>query len=214
MAKEPAFVRARQEWDDRYADLARGKRNWQLTACALLVAHLVTSSALAWLATQSRVQPYVVEVDRQGQAVAIGPAEALADPEERLLRFQLGLYIHDLRGVLADAAAQRRVLDRAYGHTRGPAIAFLNRHFREHNPFERARRQRVAVQLRSLLPLSEDSWQVQWDEISQTPDGREGESTSWQAILTVEIDPPTSTARLLENPLGLFVTEIHWTQTL
>jgi type IV secretory pathway TrbF-like protein len=28
------YLKARQEWDERYADLVLGKRNWQITACA------------------------------------------------------------------------------------------------------------------------------------------------------------------------------------
>ena len=72
-----SFVSARREWDDRYASLARGKRNWQLTALALLATLFVCTGALAWLSTRSRVVPYVVEVDRDGQTVAVGPAEPL-----------------------------------------------------------------------------------------------------------------------------------------
>jgi type IV secretory pathway TrbF-like protein len=26
------YLKARQEWDERYADLVLGKRNWQITA--------------------------------------------------------------------------------------------------------------------------------------------------------------------------------------
>ena len=35
-----------------------------------------------------------------------------------------------------------------------------------------------------------------------------------QAILGVELTPPETTDVLLVNPLGLYVTEINWTQTL
>jgi type IV secretion system protein VirB5 len=213
-ASASPFLRARQEWDDRYASLARGKRNWQLTTLALLLTLLVTTSALAWLATRSRVMPYVVEVDRHGQAVALGPAKPLEEADERFLRFILSLYIHDLRSLLADGEAQKELIDRAYDHTAGAASDFLNRHFQEHNPFERATKERIAVQVRSILPLSKKSWQVQWVETARHFDGRPLASTSWQAVLTIEMDPPTSTETLLRNPLGLYVTEIHWTRTL
>lgn len=208
------FLRARQEWDDRFAHLARGKRNWQLAALALLAANLVLASALAWLSTQSRVTPYVVEVDELGQARAFGPAERLRKSDERLIRYQLSLFIHNLRTVLGDSEAQREILSRAYAYTRGPAITFLNAHFLDENPFEVAEQARVQVKVHSILPISDETWQVQWSETTLPLGVRTGERTSWQAILTLELDPPETTETLLTNPLGLYVTEITWTQTL
>lgn len=208
------FLRARREWDDRYASLARGKRNWQLTALALMLLLLITTTGLVWLSTRHRVTPYVVEVDRHGQAVALGPAKPLAETDERFLRFALSLYIHDLRSLLSDSEAQKKLIDRAYDHTAGRASEFLNRHFREHNPFERAAKERIAVQVQSILPLSPESWQVQWIETATSIDGRPRATTRWQAVLTVELHPPTTTDTLLNNPLGLYVTEIHWTRIL
>ena len=208
------FLRARREWDDRFASLARGKRNWQLAALALLLANLVLASALAWLSTQSRVTPYVVEVDELGQAQAFGPAERLAKTDERLIRYQIGLFVHNLRTVLGDAEAQEEILGRAYAYTRGPAITFLNTYFLDSNPFEVAETYRVQVKVNSILPISDSSWQVQWSETALPLGVRQGERTGWQAILTLELDPPESSETLLTNPLGLYVTEISWTQTL
>ena len=36
MAANP-YVEARREWDERYADLVLGKRNWQIAAGGLLL---------------------------------------------------------------------------------------------------------------------------------------------------------------------------------
>ncbi len=206
------YARARSEWDSRFAHMARGKRNWQLAALGLLLANVTLAGGLAWLSTQARVTPFVVEVDRLGQATAFGPAEPTSD--ERLIRYQLGLLIRNLRTVFGDAEAQREVLGRGYAYMRGSALSFLNAHFAERNPFELARRSRVDVQVRSILPLSEDSWQVQWLETTRVPGGQTADGQGWQAVLTVEIDPPETAEALLVNPLGLYVTEIHWTPTL
>ncbi len=208
------FERARREWDDRFASLARGKRNWQLAALGLLAANLVLSGSLAWLSTQSRVTPYVVEVDELGQARAFGPAERLKRTDERLIRYQLALFISNLRTVLGDAEAQREILNRAYAHARGPAVTFLNAHFLAANPFEIAESRRVQVKVTSILPISESSWQVQWSETAMPLGVRTAEQNGWQAILTLELDPPETTETLLLNPLGLYVTEITWTSTL
>ena len=38
------YLKARQEWDERYADLVLGKRNWQITAGGLLLLSLILAS--------------------------------------------------------------------------------------------------------------------------------------------------------------------------
>ena len=213
-AADPAFLRARGEWNDRFHGLARGKRNWQIVASALLLSNTVLAAALAWQSTQSRVTPFVVEVDRLGQAVAFGPAERLRKTDERLIRYQLGMLIHDLRTVVGDASAQKELLTRAYAYARGPSVAFLQDHFAENNPFETARTWRVSVELKSILRLSDKTWQLQWAEERRTIAGPEVDSRDWQAVLTIEEDPPKTTEALLLNPLGLYVTEIRWSPTL
>lgn len=213
-AVDPAFLRARGEWNDRFHGLARGKRNWQIVASALLLSNTALAAALAWQSTQSRVTPFVVEVDRLGHAIAFGPAERLRKADERLIRYQLGMLIHDLRTVVGDAGAQKELLTRAYAYARGPSVAFLQNHFSENNPFETARTWRVGVKLKSILRLSEKTWQLQWSEDRRTVAGAEVDSRDWQAVLTIEEDPPKTTEALLLNPLGLYVTEITWSPTL
>jgi type IV secretion system protein VirB5 len=48
------YVEARREWDERYADLVLGKRNWQITAGGLLLLILILASGVAWQSTRSR----------------------------------------------------------------------------------------------------------------------------------------------------------------
>src|SRR5260370_18931363 len=58
-----------------FGDLARGKRNWQLMAFGLLGLFGIVLAAYVRLASETRITPYVVEVDRLGRAVAFGPAQ-------------------------------------------------------------------------------------------------------------------------------------------
>jgi len=34
------YLKARQEWDERYADLVLGKRNWQITAAGMMACRI------------------------------------------------------------------------------------------------------------------------------------------------------------------------------
>ena len=63
------YLEARREWDERYADLVLGKRNWQIAASGLMLLSLILASGLVWLGNRSRYIPYVVEVDKLGYAL-------------------------------------------------------------------------------------------------------------------------------------------------
>ena len=212
--EDSSLARGRREWDDRYAGLSRGKRNWQLAALGLLAVDGLLTVGFIHLASQSRVSPFVVEVDRLGQAVAFGPAEQLRKTDERLIRYQINLFVRDVRSVFSDSEVQKTVINRAYGHAKDGALGFLNDYFKKSNPFLREAEGTVAVQVQSVLRLSAASWQVQWRETQIAAGGRIVSETSWQAVLGVELTPPETTDVLLVNPLGLYVTEINWTQTL
>ena len=47
------YVEARKEWDERYADLVLGKRNWQIAAGGLLLLSLILASGIVWLSNHS-----------------------------------------------------------------------------------------------------------------------------------------------------------------
>ena len=134
--------------------------------------------------------------------------------DERLIRYQLNLFIRDVRSVFSDAEVQKTVINRAYGHSKNAALGFLNDYFKKSNPFLREAEGTVTVQVQSVLRLSASSWQVQWRETPIASGGRVGPETAWQAVLGVELTPPETTDLLLVNPLGLYVTEINWTQVL
>ncbi len=53
MAANP-YLEAHREWDERYADLVLGKRNWQIAAGGLLAVSLTLAAGIVWLSTRSR----------------------------------------------------------------------------------------------------------------------------------------------------------------
>jgi len=212
-AEDPAFLAARDEWDNRLSNLALGKRNWQVMAAALLLLVFLLSAALFWLSSQTKITPYVVEVDKLGQPVAFGPADQLHSLDERLYRYLLSVFIYNVRSTITDPLAQKTLLTRAYAYTAKDASAFLDSYFRAHNPFERAQEESVAVQVHTILRLSEKTWQVQWTETHRSLTSQAQSEEHWQAALSTELSRPAKVDAILQNPVGLFVTAISWTKT-
>jgi type IV secretion system protein VirB5 len=214
MASAPTdspWLRARNEWDNRLMDLSTSRYNWMFFASVLLILNAVLSVALVWQSGRSKVVPYVVEVDRHGDAVAFGPAEVLKEPNERLYRYFLSILIRDLRAVSNDDLAQRRALNNAYAFLREPATSRANDYFRRNNPFEQ-NRPTVSVQVNSVLQLGKGTWQIQWTETAFRRDGGPLREELWQAVVKTISAPPTTSEALLTNPLGLYVQELDWTR--
>ena len=104
------YLKARQEWDERYADLVLGKRNWQITAAAMMAITLVLVFGMVWVSTRSKFVPYVVEVDKLGYA--IGAPSALTENTSRIstdwmVRYELAAFIRNAREVITDRSGSR-----------------------------------------------------------------------------------------------------------
>ncbi len=217
-ARRPAanpFLAARHEFASVFGDLAKGKRNWQLVSFALLALLAGVLAAYIRQGAASRITPYVVEVDRFGQALAFGPAERLRRGDSRVTVFQLAALIRNLRAVSADPEAERvRLLD-AYAYLAGPARATLDAWFADpaHDPrvLGRGITRQVDVTAVLQVPRSQ-TWKVSWREIERPRFAGAPRAAAWEAYLRVEQQPPETAAAILTNPLGLFVTEINWTQ--
>ena len=214
------YVRGRAEFDSVFGDLAKGKRNWQLIAFGAMAIAAVLALGLVTLATQSRITPYVVEVDRLGRAQAFGPAERLKSTDQRVVTSQLAGFIRDIRTVLADAPAQAELVRRAYAYVDQGAATFLNEYFATpaNDPRLLAREMTRLVEVTSVLPIpggagATQTWKVSWTETAlPRVIGGSPTITAWEGYFATRVVPPSTTERITFNPLGLYVTSINWTQ--
>jgi type IV secretory pathway TrbF-like protein len=219
MAANP-YVEARREWDERYADLVLGKRNWQIAAGGMLVVTLILASGIVWLTTRSRYIPYVVEVDKLGYSLTVPQPltpSSVPDVTARMQRYEVAAFIRSARSVSTDPQVEHQMLNSLLAHARGAADRFLDAYFHSdgftHNPFKIAEKQTVSIQIDSILQLSPQSYQVGWTEVQHDLNGVAiGAPTHWEAVLQTQIVPPNSDAAILSNPLGFYVTQISWTE--
>lgn len=206
------YLCARREWNERYGDYIARARSWRWAAFAALFVSLVLAVGVGWQAAQSKVVPYVVEVDKLGDAVAIARADRAAPADARVVKAQLAAWIVNVRSVSSDPLAQKRALSRAYALTAATATMFLDDYYRQQSPFGQPRT--VAVSVDAVLPVSNQTYQLQWTQDARDLQGRDLATTHWLASVTVAFDPPTDERGILSNPLGLYVTTVSWTQRL
>jgi type IV secretory pathway TrbF-like protein len=218
---ERTFLAARHEFENIFMNLARAKRNWQLVAFVLLALLGTVIVSYVQLASTSRIMPYVVEVDQLGRAVAFGPAEPLRVTDRRVTVAELVTFLKNVRTVVPSADAQRDLIRRAYAFVDQRGAAFLNEYFANpaNDPRILGTRMTRLVELTSILPVpgaldaTTSTWKVQWTERElPTAAGTTARTTAWEGYLTTRTIPPQHADVIEENPLGLYITTITWTQ--
>ena len=207
------YMAARREWNERYGSYIAQAHNWRLQALAAYGVAAIAVGGCVWLSAQSHVQPFIVEVNKLGDALAVQRADVAAPVPLAVIRAQLARYIQDVRTVSIDVQAERAFINEAYAMVdkNSAALPFLNTYFGANDPFKRAANETVSAHVESVLPLpGSNTWRIDWREDTLARDGRPELSKHWEAVVTVSINPPTTDAGVLINPTGLFVEACSW----
>ncbi|MES2137377.1 MAG: conjugal transfer protein TrbF [Pseudomonadota bacterium] len=207
------YQRAGQVWDERIGSARVQARNWRLMAFGGLALSTGLSGGLLWQSMQSRVTPYVVEVDRLGEARAVAPADRDYRPTDPQMAWHLGRFVTNVRSVSLDPVLMRQNWLSAYDFVTARGAKFLNEYARDANPFGEVGTRTVSVQVTSVVRASDRSFQVKWTETIYERGSLAG-TNRWTAILSVVTRPPSSAEALRRNPLGLYVDAIDWSREL
>jgi type IV secretion system protein VirB5 len=207
------YQKAAQLWDERIGTARVQARNWRLIAFGCLALSVGLSGGLLWQSLQSRVTPYVVEVDRFGEARAIAPAIQDYRPADAQIAWHLARFIAKVRSISTDPVLVRRDWLSAYDFVTGRAALFLNDYAKANDPFGQIGTRSVSVQVTSVVRASDRSFQVAWTERVFERGSLKG-TERWTAILSITLRSPRSVEQLRANPLGLFVTAIDWSRDL
>ncbi len=207
------YQRAAQVWDDRIGSARVQAKNWRLAffGCPALPGGL--AGGLVWQSARGTITPWVVEVDRLGQAQAIAPADVDYRPTDPQMAFHLARFIEQVRAIPADPIVLRQDWLRAYDFTTDRGAQALNDYARNNDPFAQVGKVQVAVDVSSVVRASNDGFRVGWTE-RRYRDGGRIETSRWSAILTTVVQPPRTPDALRKNPLGLFINAINWSKEL
>ncbi|UUL82403.1 conjugal transfer protein TrbF [Sphingomonas qomolangmaensis] len=207
------YQRAGQLWDERMGAARVQARNWRLMAFGGLALSSGMASALIWQSLQSRVTPYVVEVDRLGEARAVTKAEAGYHATDPQIAWHLAKFVDNIRSVSLDPVLMRRGWLAAYDFATPRGAQMLGDYARSAKPFAGIGERAVSVQVTSVVRASDTSFQVKWTETAYARGSLTGTS-NWTGILTIVTRPPTSADTLRRNPLGIYVDAIDWSREL
>src|SRR3546814_132375 len=201
---ETPYQRAAQVWDERIGSARVQARNWRLAAFGCLALSAGLAGGLVWQGARGTITPWIVEVDKLGQAQTVAPANADYRPSDPQLAFHLARFIEQVRSIPADPVIVRENWLRAYDFTTDRGAMALNDYARSNDPFANIGRVQIATEISSVIRASPDSFRVAWIE-RRYSDGSLAATERWSAILTITVRPPRDPERLRKNPLGIYV---------
>ena len=210
---ETPYQRAGQAWDERIGSARVQAKNWRLAFFGMLTLSGGLAAGLVWQSAHGSVTPWVVQVDRLGQAQAVAPAVADYRPTDPQIAWYLARFIEQVREVPADPVVLRKNWLEAYDYVTDKGALALNDYARTSDPFAQIGKAQVSVEISSVVRASDNSFRVDWIERRYVDDAL-ATTERWNAILTVAVQTPTDADRLKKNPLGVYVHALNWSKEL
>ena len=210
------YLAARREWDERYGDLITRARNWRTVAVICALATVIATAGQMWLVARARIVPFVVLVDNLGRPLASGIAEQATVNDDRLKRASMLAWVENLRLVTSDGIAQRKAIDHVYSQiaSGSEAQTYISEFYRSAPPFKRAQTETVSVEVNSVLPTSDHTFEVDWVETTRDLYGAVKATDRWKGSFSIALNPPTDERLARINPLGVYVTNVSWAKVL
>jgi type IV secretory pathway TrbF-like protein len=210
---ETPYQRAGQVWDDRIGSARVQAKNWRLAFFGTLALSFELAGGLVWQSARGTITPWVVQVDKLGQAQAVSPATADYQPTDPQIAWHLARFVEEVRSIPADPVVLRQDWLDAYNYVTDKGALALNDYARTSDPFSKVGKTQVAVEVSSVIRASADSFRVAWTERRYVDDALAA-TERWSAILTIVVQPPTDADRLKKNPLGVYVHALNWSKEL
>lgn len=217
---ENPYLSARKTWNNLTSSAFSERDTWRIVGLLGLMIGLGGVGGITYIGSQSKFIPYVIEVNKLGEALAVAPAQKAGKPDIRVVHASVASFISDLRMVTPDIALQRKAILRAYAMLSrdDPATAKANELYgtEDSNPFKRATTEIVNTEIETAIQQSDDTWQVDWIETVRDRQGVvKGKPFRMRALVTVYTAAPTSKTTEEEerkNPLGIYVRDFSWSK--
>jgi len=210
--KNNPYLDAQADFYDSIGYPLKAAAYWRIAAfaCFALLALSLTANVIQ--AGREKVVPYVVAVDRLGAALAVKRADLASPTPTTVIQAELANLVTNWRTVTADLELQARMIDRLSSFARGAAKGVLTEWFEGNNPVAKAKSGRlVSVNIKGVpLPVSQNSWRIEWQETIRNHVGVTISVTQYEATMTVLVQPPKTDAEILRNPGGVYITELSF----
>ena len=110
MARTPdnPYLAARQEWNERYGSYVKAAAAWRIVGITGMALAVIGTSYALYQSTQVKLVPYIIEVDKLGNAVTAGFPQQIEYADPRVVRASLAGFVSSFRSVSPDTGVQKQ----------------------------------------------------------------------------------------------------------
>lgn len=210
---ETPFQKAKEEWDNRIGSARVQASNWRFFALGALILCIILSFGLIYQSSKSTVTPYVVQVDKNGVAQAIGPAaQANYKPNDAEIKYFLGQFVEKSRGIPLDPVVAKKNWMQIYAYLGQAATIKMNNYMQTAAPADKVGKNTVQTSINVIVQESDNTYQIRWKEEVYSDAGQPLDTYNMTGLFTIEFHPPTKEEDLMKNPLGLYIKDFNWSR--
>lgn len=210
------YLDGRKEWNERYGSYIKQVQTWKMVAFISMLTTLASVAGLTYIGSQNKLVPYIVEVDKLGNAQAINYAQQSKLDHTKVIKYSLAEFIQNFRTIYADPKIQKEMIYKIYRYLSPSYSAYnmVNAYYKENSPFDRQSTERVRVKVNSIVQINKDTYQIDWEEIVSDPRGMKMRTDSFKASISFILVPPSTQAEIIKNPIGLYIKEFNFSKVI
>jgi type IV secretory pathway TrbF-like protein len=126
-------------------------RNWRLAFFGAFLMSGGLAGGLVWQSVRGTVTPWVVQIDKLGQAQVVAPAVADYRPTDPQVAWHLARFIEEVRRIPADPVVLRHDWLEAYRFVTDRGALALNDYARISDPFSKVGKTQISVEVASVV---------------------------------------------------------------
>lgn len=214
---ENPYLAGRREWNERYGSYIKQASTWRLIALISSGISVMAVLGVIYIGGQSKIKPYIVEVDKLGATLTVGQVnEGVQEQDPRVITAALAATITNMRTIFGNAQTQKKMLFDAYDYILpgSSAEGVINDYFRKNDPFQYIGQLQKTVQIKDVIHLTGDSWQIDWDETTVDAAGITKETATYKGSVQLKFIPSEDVQKIYKNPLGMYISEFNYVKTL
>ncbi|WP_319201677.1 type IV secretion system protein [uncultured Ilyobacter sp.] len=198
-------------WHDRYLNLSKGIRNWQLAFFLIFI--LFTGSLIAtyFISIKATFVPYIIEVEKNGKVNSIGkPLEQNYKVTEGQIKYFLRQFILNTRTISLDPVLYGKKYKEAFYFVSKQSKQKLGLLYEEDKVLEKlTAKETVSPEIISINKIAgtPNSYQIRWSETYFGKDGGIKGKKQYSGIYTLSSNPPQTEEALYRNPLGIIIED-------
>ena len=206
---ETPYTRARKEWDSRIGSARVQASNWRLVTFLALLVCIILAVLLYVSINMRKYVVYVAQVTKTGQIVNVSPLKVQYQPNQAQMEYFITHFIKLVRSLPLDPVVARKDWTTAYSFLTPRAAHELDRYMKKDNPIDELGKKTITVKIVDVNPLSDNSYQVDWQEVTTGADGQRQGTESYSGVFTAIIRQPSTQQQILVNPLGIYIDDFN-----